>query len=84
MLSRITSLLAADWELVGYELLKPEDVHNIESSTVSNNIKCLKMLKKWLECDVSASYSKLIDALNEHELHNVAEKVMDKVLKEYG
>ena len=80
MLSRITSLLAADWELVGYELLKPEDVHNIEPSTVSNNMKCLKMLKKWLESDLSASYSKLIDALNEYKLHNVAKQIRDKVL----
>ena len=79
MLSRITGLLAADWKLVGYELLKPEDVNGIESTTVTNKIKCLNMLEKWLEFDVSATYSKLIDALNEHELHNVAEKIMDKV-----
>ena len=84
MLSRITSLLAADWRHVGYELLQPEDVDTIESTTTTNNDKCLNMLMKWLKSDISASYSKLIDALNEHELTNAAEKVMDKVLKEYG
>ena len=80
MLSRITDLLAADWKRVGYELLKPEDVHNIESTTVNNDTKCLNMLVKWLESDLSASYSKLIDALNEYKLHNVAKQIRDKVL----
>ena len=28
MLSHITSFFVADWRLVGYELLKPEDVDN--------------------------------------------------------
>ena len=28
MLSRITSFFAADWRLVGYKLLKPEDGDN--------------------------------------------------------
>ena len=79
MLSRISDLLAADWKRVGYELLKPEDVHSIESTTVNNDTKCLNMLVKWLESDPSASYSKLIDALIEYKLHNIAEKIMDKV-----
>ena len=74
MLSWITGCLAAYWRVLGYELLKPEDVKNIECITVSNNNnKCLDMLIKWLESDTSASSSKLIDALNEHDLHNAAE-----------
>ena len=81
MLSRITGYLAANWRLIGYELLKPEDVRNIESTTASNDNKCLDMLIKWVETDTSASYSKLIDALNEHNLHNAAEKIKNKVLK---
>ena len=85
MLSRITSLLAADWRFVGYELLKnSQDVKNIESTPASNNNKCLDMLIKWVESETSASYSKLIDALNEHGLDNVADKIMEKVLKDYG
>ena len=81
MLSRITGYLAADWRIIGYELLKPEDVKSIECTTVSNNNKCLDMLIKWLESDTSASYSKLIDALDEHDLHNAAEQIKNKVLK---
>lgn len=81
MLSRITSHLAADWRNVGYELLdNPQDVKSIESTTASNNSKCLDMLIKWLESDTSASYAKLIDALNEYDLRNVAEKIKNKLL----
>ena len=81
MLSRITVYLAADWRIIGYELLKPEDVNNIECTTVSNKDKCLNMLIKWLASDTSASYSKLIDALNEYDLHNAAERIKNKVLE---
>ena len=81
ILSRITGYIAAYWRIIGYELLKPEDVKNIESTTVPNDDKCLDMLIKWLESDTSASYSKLIDALNEHDRHDAAEKIKNKVLK---
>ena len=81
MLSRITSCLTADWRRIAYELLKPEDVKSIELSTKPNDDKCLDMLIKWLETDTSASYSKLIDALHEHDLPSVAEQIKDKVLK---
>ena len=81
MLSRITGHLAADWRIVGYELLEnAQDVKSIESTTASNNDKCLDMLIKWLESDTSACYSKLIDALKEHNLCNAAEKIRNKVL----
>ena len=81
MLSRITSCLTADWRRIAYELLKPEYVKSIDSSTKPNDDKCLDMLIKWLETDTSASYSKLIDALHEHDLPSVAEQIKDKVLK---
>ena len=81
MLSRITGDLTDHWRIIGYELLKPEDVKNIECTTASNVDKCLDMLIKWLESDPSASYSKLIDALDEHDLHNAAERIKNKVLK---
>ena len=81
MLSRITGCLAAYWRVLGYELLKPEDVKNIECTTASNDNKCLDMLIKWLESDTSASYSQLIDALVEHDLHNAAEQIKNKMLK---
>ena len=83
MLSRITSLLAADWRFVGYELLKnSQDVTNIEATTASNNNKCLDMFLKWVESDTSASYSKLIDALKKHRLNNVADEIKNEVLKD--
>ena len=63
MLTRISGHIAAHWRVIGYELLKPKDVKNIESTTAHNDDKCLDMLIKWLESDSSASYSTLIDAL---------------------
>jgi len=81
MLSRVTSYLTADWRRIAYELLKPEDVKNIAATTKSNEEKCLDMLIKWLETDINASYSQLIDALNEQDLQNAAEKIKEKVLK---
>ena len=80
-LSRIRGYLAANWRVIGYELLQPEDVENIESTTAPNDAKCLDMLIKWLKSDPSATYSTLIDALNEHDLINAAEQVKKKVLK---
>ena len=81
MLSRITSHFAADWRRIAYELLEPKDVKNIAATTKSNEEKCLDMLIKWLETDISASYSQLIDALNEQDLQNAAETIKDRVLK---
>ena len=81
MLSRISGYLSAHWRAVGYELLQPEDVKSIESTTASNDDKCLDMLIKWLESDPSASYSALIDALNENELFSAAEQIKKRLLK---
>ena len=38
MLSCITSFFAADWTLVGYELLKPEDIDNTPEQTCQQKI----------------------------------------------
>ena len=84
MLSRITGYFAAYWRIIGYELLKPEIVKSIECTTASNDDKCLDVLIKWLESDTTATYSKLINALHEHDLHNAAENIKIKVLKELG
>ena len=80
MLSRIDHLLVANWRSIAFELLEPEDAKNIDSTTKSNEDKSLDMLFKWLETDNNASYSKLIDALQEFNLTNAAEKIKDKVL----
>ena len=57
ILCRVARYLTADWRLVGFELLKPEDVKNIECTTKPIDEKCLDMLIRWLEIDSSASYS---------------------------
>ena len=83
MLSRITSFLTDHWRRIAYELLQPQDVKSIESTTKSNDDKCLDVLIKWLETDPSASYSKLIEALNELDLSSAADNVKKKILNNY-
>ena len=82
MLSQITDILTADWRRIGYELLKPKYVKNIESTTKQSEEKCLDMLIKWLETDTSASYCKLIEALIECDLPNAANEIKEKALQQ--
>ena len=81
MLARIKRHFVVHWRDIGYELLThaPEDIDIIEHSNKSEEDKCLDMLKRWLEMDVNASYSKLIDALREHNLDSAVKKIMDKL-----
>ena len=81
MLSRITIDVMDYWRGIGYELLDADDVKNIESTPKHNRDKCLNMFIKWLETDPSASYSKLIDALNEYGLSTAVEKIKKGVFK---
>ena len=81
MLARITGHLAAHWRRIGYELLELDDVESINSTAKTDDDKCLDMLIKWLQTDSSASYSKLIEALDEHDLTSAVEKIKNKVLK---
>ena len=75
ILSRINAELTEDWRNIGYELLKPDDVENIDSSTKHDKAKCLDMLIKWLKTDPSATYSKLIEALRRYNLSCAIEKI---------
>ena len=81
MLARITGHLAAHWRRIGYELLELDDVESINSTAKTDDDKCLDMLIKWLQTDSSASYSKLIEALDEYDLTSAVEKIKNKVLK---
>ena len=81
MLSQITDYLASNWRRIGFQLLEPEHVQNIESTTKPNVDKCLDMLIKWLETDKNPTYSRLIDALYLLEYQGIAEKIKKKLLK---
>ena len=81
ILSRIAGDVMDDWRGIGYELLEPDDVKNIESTSKRDKAKCLDMLVLWLETDPSASYSKLIEALRIYDLSCAIEKIKNGVLK---
>ena len=81
MLSRIKRYFAVHWRDIGYELLTttPEDVRMIDYMNKGEEEKWFDMLERWVEVDVNASYSKLIDALQEYYLDNVVKQVIDKI-----
>ena len=81
MLSRIKRHLASHWMDIGYEPLTttPDDIETIERTNKTENEKCFDMLKRWVETDANASYSKLIDALSVYELNIAIEKVVDSI-----
>ena len=81
MLSRIKRHFASHWMDIGYELLTttPDDIETIEHTNKTENEKCFDMLKRWVETDANASYSKLIDALSVYELNIAIEKVVDSI-----
>ena len=53
----------------------------IERTNKTDDEKCFNMLKRWVDVDANASYSKLIDALHVYDLSNAAKKIMDDVEK---
>ena len=81
LLSRIKRYFAVHWRDIGYELLTvtPQDVEMIERTNKTVDEKCFDMLKRWVEVDANASYSKLIDALRVYDLTNAVKKIMDDV-----
>ena len=81
ILSRIKDHFAIHWKDIGYELLitTPKDVEIIESTNKSESGKCFDMLKRWMETDTNACYSKLINALRVYNLEDAAEMIMDKI-----
>ena len=81
LLSRTKRHFATHWRDIGYEFLTatPEDVQTIERTNKTEDEKCFDMLKRWVETDADASYSKLIDALHEYDLNDAAKKIMDKI-----
>ena len=81
ILARINADLTDDWRNIGYELLEPDDVEKIDSSTKNDKAKCLDMLIKWLKTDPNASYSKLIEILRLYDLSSAIEKIKNGVLK---
>ena len=83
LLSRIKRHFAIHWRDIGYELLTatPEDIQIICSTDKTTDEKCFDMLKRWVETDADASYSKLIDALRVYNLNNAAKMVMDVIEK---
>lgn len=79
MLSRIKGHFAIHWRDIGCELLNYGDVQKIEHTNKTKEEKCFDMLETWLKTDTNASYSKLIDALQEYHLESAIKTIKDKV-----
>ena len=69
-----------EWYNVGLELLDPKyenELDTIEADTRNDGVttSCRKMFSKWLNTDELASWDKLIKALKDVELINVASDI---------
>ena len=81
MLTLVKTYFASDWVDVGYQLIKANKVEEIQNENTSASAaqKCTKMLQVWLTTDGSASYEKLISALNDLDLKAAALKITDQL-----
>ena len=65
LLQRVTPQYAADWKRIGIQLNLPIGELNAIEAGYPTNVKwcCDKMLEKWLETDLTASWKKILTAI---------------------
>ncbi|XP_065902173.1 uncharacterized protein [Dysidea avara] len=74
--------VATKWYTLGVELLDGDTavLDVIETNHQSDDDRCSRMFKKWLEMKTDASWSKLVTALNDIGLNSAADSVHHKKL----
>ena len=79
LVNRVLPHVAVKWYDLGLELLDPVNEHELEiiEKDVRDDAKmgCRKMFKKWLDSDEEASWEKVIQALRDIELDEVAHNI---------
>lgn len=78
----VRETVSPQWYYLGQALLEQNKL-NVIKANHPNDVKkcCTEMLQCWLEVDTTASWNKLIEAL-EHISHNaLAEKIKQDILK---
>ena len=83
---RQESGVATRWYELGVELLDSNTavLDVIQSEHQSDNVRCSKMLKTWLEMKPDASWSQLVTALNNIGLRTAADNVKMSELSKKG
>ena len=88
LITYVVPSVAPNWKVLSKMLLNHDLVKNGYLETIESNspgkVKCCKrMFKKWLETDTSASWKKLIEALQspDVQLNCVAENIQKMMLK---
>ena len=78
--------VATKWYTLGVELLDGDTavLDVIETNHQSDDDRCSRMFKKWLEMKTDASWSKLVTALNDIGLNSAADSVHHKKLSKEG
>jgi len=77
--------VATKWYTLGVELLDGDTavLDVIETNQQSDDDRCSRMFKKWLEMKTDASWSQLVTALNKIGLKTAADNVQrSKIAKE--
>ena len=64
------------WHTLGLELLRQEDLNEIKVNNHGNVTKCCTlMLEKWMQQDLEASWSRLIEVLKRYKLNRIADNI---------
>ena len=76
----------SDWQTLGTKLGLPD--HMIEEIRINANVYGIvqqrqRMITRWLDYDLNASWSKLADALEEMGSNKVAKDIRDKYVHGY-
>ena len=78
--------MATKWYTLGVELLDGDTavLDVIETNYQSDDDRCSRMFKKWLEMKPDASWSQLVTALNDIGLNTAADNVRHSKLYNKG
>ena len=85
LVNRVLPHVAVKWYELGLELLDPANEHELEiiEKDAKDDAKmgCRKMFKKWLDSDEEASWEKVIQALTDIELDEVASDIEERLMQ---
>ena len=85
LVNRVLPHVAVKWYELGLELLHLANEHELKiiekDAKDDAKMSCMKMFEKWLDSDEEASWEKLIQALRDIELDEVASDIEERLMQ---